>query len=252
MRSILSRTIHSVRIARFRTDVIGQVKVISAVPQQFSCIVCFGDSLVAQVDIRPPGKAVFHIPCAFAMPEQYDFVHVVPPWKFCVTSAYQRDIAHYERSVERSILPARDMSLKIPPGHQQRDENDLHGNTRKPRDGACPDIDNRRNVQANDWPQQCGGKAECNSARDHGEKERPNRRNSPGAMSDPRDQAIHRKLDDHGWQDGDRRHACHERAQQRGGNTEEGPGGRSQQQPPKQHGIMRWKKGLAPAAPSSE
>jgi len=115
---------------------------------------------------------------------------------------------------------------------KERDDHDLYGDAGKARGDAGKDVSDRFSLQADGWSQQSDCQAQCDSTRGHGKKERPQWRESPVMMGNPGDQTVDGQLNDHGWQDGDRRHARQKRAEHGGGDTEESSCNGAQQQPP--------------------
>src|SRR5450830_1466253 len=55
--------------------------------QELACVVCLDDPLLGQINVGPAGKPVLFVPRAFAVPEQYYFVHGSPPRKVNSSSA---------------------------------------------------------------------------------------------------------------------------------------------------------------------
>ena len=93
---------------------------------------------------------------------------------------------HREMYVEGRIPSAvPNRPLEASAREKERDDHDLHGDAGKARDDAGKDVGDRFSLQTNGWSQQGDCQPQCDSARGHGEKERPQGRESPVAMATP-------------------------------------------------------------------
>src|SRR5258706_4770162 len=61
---------------------VGDIKIISTFAQELATFMCFFTTKVGQVNIRPPREAVFEIPSALPMTDQYKFIHSDSPKRY--------------------------------------------------------------------------------------------------------------------------------------------------------------------------
>src|SRR5450830_1446622 len=93
---------------------------------------------------------------------------------------------HREVYVEGWISSVvRNRPLEASARKKERDDRDLHSDAGNARDDAGKDVSDRFSLQTNGWSQQGNCKAQCDSARGHGKKERPQWRESPVTMGNP-------------------------------------------------------------------